>query len=242
MVWEEEDQCCGVRFCYVVVVSNGILLQIPSNWSRIAQTFILLYSLYLELNSSSRLVKSIHSYQQNTSQTSWLTYHLFCYHYHWILRIVNRVVTGNLVADLAYLSHISVFLPYHFCVAFEWTNKLPYVDPGLFFVDETEAENFEESFLGLANHRVAESFRQHDDSTQFLKHEVNFNFMIQRTYVIGIDQPLNLDFLSLDTILTMLSDHLRFQCQCLQSLHICYSVTADEDRILHVGKLSLGYV
>lgn len=66
--------------------------------------------------------------------------------------------------------------------------------------------------------------------------------MIQRAYVIGIDQPLNLDFLSLDTILTMLSDHLRFQCQCLQSLHICYSVTADEDRILHVGKLSLGYV
>ena len=66
--------------------------------------------------------------------------------------------------------------------------------------------------------------------------------MILIAYVVGIDQPLNLDVLSLDTVLAVLTNHLRFQCQCLQSLHIGYSVTTDKYRILHVGKLSLGYV
>ena len=66
--------------------------------------------------------------------------------------------------------------------------------------------------------------------------------MILMSHVFGIDQPLNLDFLSLNTILAMLLNNLRFQSQCLQFLHICNSVAADEDRILHVGKLSLGYV
>ena len=62
------------------------------------------------------------------------------------------------------------------------------------------------------------------------------------SHVFGIDQPLNLDFLSLNTILAMLLNNLRFQSQCLQFLHIRNSVAADEDKIMHVGKLPLGDV
>ena len=77
------------------------------------------------------------------------------------MRVIDCVVTGELVVDFTDCIAESVLVSDYFGVGFECADDLVDVDPRVDFVDEVEAEGFEDPWVGFGHEGVRETLREH---------------------------------------------------------------------------------
>jgi hypothetical protein len=93
------------------------------------------------------------------------------------------------VVDFCELFGLSVLLSDYFSEGLELADGLVDVDAGIDLVDQAEPEYFQGAGFCAGEDGVAEPFGEGGDSSCFLDYEVDFDVVVARACVVGVDVP-----------------------------------------------------